>query len=241
MVRPVLALLLTMPLAGCLPLQLFDTPAASGVTPIVPSGPFANPASLPGPVVANYAQAPTDTCLYVDRVGRDVLAANPDVGLRPGFATIGKDHPEIFHQGTMIVYITEGLVKRCKGEGQLAALLCLELGKMVAEREALGPRPGEAEAPLQVAIGNTASPGAVDLVALAERGKFENDRKRVAKRRQPPDPAALAATYLRNSGHGSDELLAVGPLLAEAEKNYLIEKQFNGARGASWRAVAPAP
>src|SRR5262249_13190941 len=67
-------------------------------------------------------------------VGQQVVRANPETGLRPLFATIGgAEQPEIFHRGQTEVLVTEGLVKQCVSDGQLAAVLCRELGKMVAE------------------------------------------------------------------------------------------------------------
>src|SRR5262249_39695897 len=75
----------------------------------------------------------------VDAGGRQLLAANPQVGAKPLFHTIGAPQPEVFHRGTSDVWVTEGLVRQCATDGQLAALLCLELGKMVAEREAAAP------------------------------------------------------------------------------------------------------
>ena len=68
-------------------------------------------------------------------VGSKIINANKDLNLQPLFPLIGTDQPEIFHRGREI-FITEGMVKKCASEGQLAALLSNELGKMAAEREA---------------------------------------------------------------------------------------------------------
>lgn len=240
--RPVL-LLAVLPACGCVPLQLFDASPTEGVVPLVPNGPFAGVGNVPGPVQAGYTPpAATAAMLRVDRAGREVLAANPEIGLRPSFAAVGKEHVEIFHQGTHIIYITEGLVKQCKTDAQLAAVLSLELGKMTAEQAALAPKADAGDVgPLEVPIGNIVSPGAVDLPAMAERARHENGRKK-AKWRALPDPQRLAETYLTNAGHSKKELAAIGPLLAQAERNFLIEKQFNGSPSAGgWRPVSPTP
>ena len=82
-------------------------------------------------------------------------------------------------------------------------------------------------------------PGSADPVALAELGKYENERKRAARRRPPPDPYALAAEYLQKAGYDKAALDAVAPLLEAADRNYLIEKQFKTPLNApQWSPVA---
>src|SRR5580765_5242411 len=75
--------------------------------------------------------ASTEAAARVDCVGRKILASNPQLALRPMFRTIGAPQAEIFHRGTNDIFITEGLVRQCTTEGQLAAILCTELGKAV--------------------------------------------------------------------------------------------------------------
>src|SRR5205814_3578198 len=80
----------------------------------------------------------------VDALGRMLLAANPKIDAKPMFQTVGVAEPEIFHAGTTRIVITQGLVDLCqvgddKTDAELAAVLCFELGKMVAEREAVAP------------------------------------------------------------------------------------------------------
>src|SRR5262249_51366335 len=141
------------------------------------------------------------------------------------------------------IHITEGLVKRCKNDSELAALLCLELAKMVSERESLSAarrRDAEARPPIEVPVGGAGQPGGTDPVAPAGLGKYENDRKQAARRHLPPDPYALAAEYLEKAGYAKGGLEAVAPLLEAADRNYLIEKQFKGSPGNApqWSPVA---
>jgi hypothetical protein len=230
-------------LAGCLPLQLLDPSLGPQETPLVPTSPFGN-AAPPPQIVArpSFAPASGEMALRVDLVGRKILAANPSIGVRPLFATLGAPHPEIFHQGTQLIHITEGLVKRCKNDGELAALLCLELGKMASERQALaGPRTQrpEGQPPISVPVGNPSEFNAPDQVAVAELARYENERKQAARRRPPPDPHALAADYLQKAGYDRAALDAVAPLLEAADRNYLIEKQFKTPTNApQWSPVA---
>src|SRR5262249_58343596 len=106
-------------------------------TRMVSDNPFSAPQAAPPVTQASYAPAGLDTAARVDTLGRSILAANPQIGVRPMFRTIGAPQPEIFHQGTAEIKITEGLVRQCRSDAELAVVLCYELGKMVSERESL--------------------------------------------------------------------------------------------------------
>src|SRR5262249_24357456 len=100
-------------LAGCVPLQFLDSSFGEPETPMVPTNPFGTPAPVQQtPVKASSSPASGEMALRVDVVRHAVLAANPSLGVRPVAATIGVPHAEIFHQGTHIIYVTEGLIKR---------------------------------------------------------------------------------------------------------------------------------
>src|SRR5262245_27492713 len=85
---------------GCV---LTDNPT----TPMVSDNPFAAPATAPPISRTHYAPAATDTAARVETLGRSILAANPQVGVRPLFRTIGAPQAEIFHQGTAEITLTE--------------------------------------------------------------------------------------------------------------------------------------
>jgi hypothetical protein len=236
MIRRILPALLPcwLALAGCVPLDVLDPDASAGHA-LVPSSPFGAPSAPPPQThTAAFGPATRDTALRVDRVGHDILAANPQIGLKPLFATLGAAQPELFHQGSKMVHITEGLVSRCQGDGQLAAVLCLELAKMVAEREARANpamRNPEHRPPLEVPIGNAGQFSAPDLTYKAELAPYDRERQRARKQSTPPDPAVLAGTYLEKAGFSRSELDAVAPLLALAERNCALEKQISASPG----------
>src|SRR5262249_34976185 len=75
----------------------------------------------------------------VDSLVTRILAENPQIAAKPIFHTIGTPEPEIFHQGMSTVVITQKLVEMCPTDAELAAVLCLEFAKMVAERQAAAP------------------------------------------------------------------------------------------------------
>jgi hypothetical protein len=196
-----------------------------------------NPAAAPASRAA-YPPASGDTALRVDFVGQKIIAANPQAGLKPCFMTFGSPTPEVFHRGPNQLYITEGLVKQCKSENQLAAILCNELGKMVAEREVLaGPqiRIPERRLPINVPYGNAGQIDAADQVRLAEEAKFDRERHQPTVTLPPPDPKMLARLYLKNANYQESDLDAVAPLLQAANNNCSFEQQIkSGPDVAAW-------
>lgn len=200
--------------------------------------PFGKPTSPPVQQrQASYAPASEELSRRVDCIGRNILAKNPQIGMKPLFATIGSPDVEIFHKDTTMVWVTAGLVQKCKTEADLAAVLSLELGKMVSEREAQAPqqtRKPNALPPISMPIGNARYPGNSDLTYLAEQGKYEKEHPRTTRRLPPPDPHALARSYLTNAGFAKEQLDAVAPLLAQAEQNFNLEKQFRGIPQGNW-------
>jgi hypothetical protein len=235
------ALLSLLPLAaGCAELNGFDWEKPLGgaggkdATPLVSANPFQNAGSTPTPSRSlSCPPATAEAATRVTQVGQKILAANPQLGVRPLFVTVGAPSNEVFHHGTGSITITEGLVKQCSSDGQLAAVLCSELGKMMAEREAaraLETRKAPRYAPMDVRVGNDSiGPfGPADKTDLADRLKVDRDFAASAAL-SPPDPLALAQSYLIKAGFTGSELAAVGPLLRSADKNSRLETQLNGA------------
>lgn len=219
---PLLAVALTA--AGCL--------ATEPATSLVPAG-LSPPADPAVHSRVSYAPANVEAAARVDTLGRKLVGCNK-IGLKPVFRTIGSPQPEIFHIGQAEVDVTEGLVNQCKTEGELAAALCTELGKMVSEREAVaGPqarRPNR-EPPQEVRIGNdnAGAFGPADQTHLAELARFDKDKRGpAAPPPPPPDPQALARLYLKQAGYAENDLDAVQPTLRAAAENSTFEKQFTG-------------
>jgi hypothetical protein len=196
-------------------------------TQLVPDNHFGAPPAPP--VQATYAPAATATAARVDGLGRALLAANRQLGLQPMFRTIGSPTTEVFHRGTAEIYITEGLVKQCSTDAHLTALLSLELGKMVSEREVLaGPRSLQAsqEPPPDVPVGNDFGfSGAPDQTRLAELAKYPAPARREAPP-PPPDPEVLARAFLQKAGYPPAELDAVLPLVRTAAASNTLERQL---------------
>ena len=78
--------------------------------------------------------APTEMAARVDQVGRQLVGTNPFLGFEPTFHTLGQTEPEICHPDSGGVFVTAGLVERCRGDAELAAVLATELAIMRAEK-----------------------------------------------------------------------------------------------------------
>jgi hypothetical protein len=212
---------LTMLFAGCLP--GFQRDGKSNST----SSLWGNSQPVDAP------PASTETASRVDALGRQILAANPTISFRPTFMAIGTAKETVFHQGSEALYISDGLVKRCKTEGELAAILCHELGKMASEKEALAMKDRlqeEDRAPILPPVTRDIAGGGTtpDRTEIAERSQLEamRPRRRAAAQLPPADPHLLARGYLTKAGFKADELTKVGSLLKAAELNPQFEQQL---------------
>jgi hypothetical protein len=202
-------------------------------TTVVSPGLFGRPSTAQVAQVA-HAPATEEVALRVANLGRKIVDANPQIGLRPTFVCIGAPQPTLFHrlhQDACEVVISEGLVRQCQGEAQLAAVLCQELGRAGSERAALAHpsvwRP-EREPPPAAPVGTdyNGAFGPPDGTRLAELAKVDRERGRgPLAPPPPPSPEILARAYLVRAGYPATELQAVAGLLAAAEQNTSFEKQ----------------
>jgi hypothetical protein len=208
--------------------------------PTVSSNPFRK---LTGTHAASFKQAPPATqeiALRVDRIGKKIVADNPRIHQKVSFLTLGVPHEEIFHQtqrDASTVYITEGLVKQCKSDGELAAVLSQELGKIVSEETALvQPRQSWLDRPplMNPQIGNDTngtfgSPDGTDKMILYDEVKRRQQARQALPK--PPPPESLARAYLSGAGFDPKDLETVAPLLRKASKQNSLEQSMTGKYG----------
>jgi predicted Zn-dependent protease len=156
----------------------------------------------------------------VDSIGRQIRGANPDISVDPLFLTIGSPSVTAFHRGTTEIYVSDGVVQRCKTDGELAAVLCNELAKMTVEAQAQGKTkpPPERERPFTPSLHRGGDP---DQTQLAEQALFErqNPRRRPVDAPVELDPGVLAKDYLTKAGFAADDLAKAGTLIRQAEAN----------------------
>lgn len=224
MVRRILPLGLLLAVLGCWP---NDKPNNLIVQP----GPL-YPAPETPQLKRHYAPATEAASARANEMGRRVLAANPQLGMRPVILTVGSEQPEIFHRGTGQLIITQGLVNQCTTDRFLAAVLCLEMGKMVSEREALASvraREPEQDPPPDLRVGNDTAGtfGPPDGARLVELSHYEKSRRPPGSPPPPPpEPHALARAYLAKTGFHEADLDAAAPILRMAEENCRLERQM---------------
>jgi hypothetical protein len=174
----------------------------------------------------------------VHLLGRKIIADN-ELGDMDSlvFYTAGIPEPVLFHRGSEMIVISEGLVNQCPTQAELAAVLCSELGLMVAEKKAqkraMAERDSYPEAGLANGIPVGGSGGTpVDPYRQAELAYRERQPKTIPQA-NPNDAARQGRDLLRKAGFDADELDRVRPLLKLSDRNAKLRKQMSGS--------APAP
>jgi len=221
-------------LTGCLPLQT----QPEETTQQVPASPFGD-ARKPAPTRVQYAPASQDASLRVLLVKDQLIAKNERIGLKPYAIAIGSPDPEIFHVGNAI-YITEGMVRQCATDSQLAAVVAFELGRMVSEREATVAdeiRQPERPLPIRVPIAGSNQADEADPLYRVELARHEKEHPKHAPKLQRPNPQAVARVILENAGYQRTDLDAVFPILNNAERYTVLETQFKGpGKQSDWKS-----
>jgi hypothetical protein len=172
----------------------------------------------------------------VSLIGQRLLAENRQLNLNPFFSAAGFPDPEVFHQGTDLIVVTEGLAQKCSDD-QLAAVLSVQLAEMAAERQAAAAparrEPArEALPPLGAGTDGATLPGGPDQTYLAEAAAYDKERKRaVAQATALPvvNAQAAARDILANAKYPATALDEAQPVLREAARNRAVERQFTGA------------
>jgi hypothetical protein len=189
------------------------------------------------PSLKHYPEASLPIAERVDTLGRKILAQNPFTGIEPMFWAIGVPEPMLFHKGYQELYISEGLVKQCQTEAELAAVLCSELGQMVAERQAARRVGAERDRIPEVGLpGGTAvgtSGGTPDDPGRAAERAYQEKRAKALQQTSVEDAGKLARGLMRGAGFDPAELERIEPLLKQSDRGKALQKQLTGS--------APAP
>ena len=175
---------------------------------------------------AKYPAAPPEVAARVDQVGRQLVGATPFLGIEPTFHVIGHPEPEICHPDSGGIFISAGLVERCRSDAELAAVLATELAIMKAEQRLADRRRTEPLPPLPDGAAGT------DPTQLGTQALF--DKKLGTKpppADKPEDRRTTAAELLKAAGYDPKVLVAVEPLLAEAARHHKAAATFGGMGG----------
>jgi predicted Zn-dependent protease len=163
----------------------------------------------------------------VDELAHRVIDQNTFTGIEPVVTVIGVPDAVLFHRGPSQLFISEGLVKKCKTDAELAAVLCSELGQMMSQKRA-GVRVGRD----RDANPAPAPPEDANGVVEAERALQQRRAKeRLAK--DQSDANQLARQLLKGAGFDPAELDRVDKMVKQSDRGEAIKKQMNGP--------APAP
>lgn len=192
-----------------------------------------NRVKMPAP--KNLPPASLKAASRVEECGRQILAKNMFNGLDPElkFSTIGIKELTLFHRGADQLIISEGLVEKCATEAELTAVLCAELGQMIAEkRSAKAVGRDVAPIPDPTASGSPLFPGgtAYDAGQQANLAYHEKKYPRgAANRPDPVDANNTARDLLKVTGYSPAELDRVEPLLKQSERGEKLRKQMGGS------------
>jgi hypothetical protein len=190
------------------------------------------------PSMSKYPQASLPIAERVDSLGRKIIAQNTFTGIEPMFWAVGIPESLLFHKGTDELFISEGLVKQCTTDSELAAVLCSELGQMVAEKKSARRVGAERDTipnsalpsgtPISTGGGTPDDPGRAAELAYQEKRSRANTAAG-----QGEDAGKIARDLLRGAGFDPAELDRVEPLLKQSERGKTLQKQMTGS--------APAP
>jgi len=172
----------------------------------------------------------------VDNLGRKILDQNTFTGLEPQFCTIGVKESVLFHVGARQLIISQGLVEKCQSDGELAAVLCSELGQMQIETrtaKALGRDPDQV--PDATPDGTAQLPGgaAITTDRQPDRGRSASTPPKNGSRPETADATSAARELLKGAGYSPAELDRVDALLKLSPRSEQLRKQMGGS--------APAP
>lgn len=175
------------------------------------------------------SEASVEHARRVDDLTKRILDQNTFTGLEPIVRVIGVPEAVLFHRGPEL-FISEGLVKKCKTEPELAAVLCTELGKMMSQKRAaiaVGRNPDPIPA---IALpGGSADTGLVRDAELAMLKRREDEKRAF----EQSGEVQLAKDLLKRAGFDPAEFDRVQGMVKQSERGESIRKQMAG--------TAPAP
>lgn len=189
------------------------------------------------PPIPKYPAASMQVAERVETLGNQIIAVNTFIGIKPLFYTIGVPESVLFHRGPEELFISEGLVKLCKSDAELAAVLCSELGQMVAEKRAVRRVGADRDTFPDISLpgGSTAMTGGGtpgDAARQAELA-YQDRRPKPTPQIDPVDATKHARTLMNMAGFDPAVLDQVQPLLKQSDRGVALQKQMSGS--------APAP
>lgn len=182
----------------------------------LPPGTVAVPAGPPVGMSASAEQG------RVQAISQRLYQANPWVKLKPLWLVRPGDTPGVAPQGDQYVVISENLV-RSASDGQLAAVMALQLGDLAANRqkaiaEARRGQRRVSTPPDYYQQGNAADQTSssirdLELADIAKQRREPRDPRQREQQETQVDPANYSRQILVQAGFSPQELDAAAPLL----------------------------
>jgi hypothetical protein len=171
----------------------------------------------------------------VETIGRKIITQNTFTGIEPLFHTIGVPESVLFHEGPERLMVSEGLVKQCRSDSELAAVLCSELGQMMSEKKAAKRVGADRDSFPEIGVptssglagGTPADPGRAAELAYLEKQRIRDANREAA------EPAKVARDLMRGAGYDPADIDRIAPVLKQSDRGLAIKKQMSGS--------APAP
>lgn len=189
-------------LAGCLERSPYQSATAAAPPPYVKP---ASPPPMPSTIQQATGRYVAPQQARVDAVAARLLEQNRILGLYPRFEVVPGTERKTLRRGDQVVQVSEALVDGCVRDEQLAALLALELGRMVADRQAARPGEDERLPPLEVHIGGPDGGGFGPQLRQAEMAKLGLDRRKPVKE-AVSNPEEIARQILARAGYDPREV-----------------------------------
>lgn len=172
------------------------------------------------------------TASRVEVLSRRIIAQNTFTGIEPQIFTIGVKETTLFHRGPNELFISEGLVNACKTDEELAAVLCSELGQMMAEMRTAKNYGRDVDPIKDPSFGaSPIFPGgtAYDAGQQANLAYHEKHHPRATAGADPVDAAKSARELMTGAGFNPADLEHVQPLLKQSDRGELLRKQMSGS------------
>jgi hypothetical protein len=238
-VLPFLCIALGVASSGCndlplLPRRTPNLPGDPGLDPNRCGDQRLCPTPRSGQTLKAMTSAPgsAEVTARVNKIGQLLVERNRQYAVRPMFMTAGLPDPEIVHQGGDLIMVTDSLVAQCQNDEQLAAVLGIELGKIIAEHETqqgaarrLRERPESMNVVRDPGMPITGTP---DHTEVAEMVKMYGDRPNARQSANLPNPEAIARVLLNKAGYPENAVDGVRELLKAADANTTMHRQYNG-------------
>lgn len=178
-------------------------------------------------------EAPLAAAARLDQVGRQIVAANPFIGDDISFQCIGADEPAIFHRDAYSVFASDKLVELCKTDGELAAVLSTEIGKIVAERRNAARMGVSPRIPVVPQLNSNMEAGGIpsDQARIAEMAIMEQKtsrNNRSEKAQDLSDPQQVARELLQSAGFDPAEIDRAQPILKQLKDDNHVIRQMGG-------------